>query len=80
MQTKTLETTQATACPAMARSQNHQKEAYAKQDRQSRPKSMEQIGDVLCLLTLFPLSATARAGFAHLFRRRIERAYAGGCA
>ena len=44
----------------------------------SRRKLLDQAAEVLCLLSLFPLGETARAGYLALFERRIERAYAGG--
>jgi len=41
---------------------------------QSSP-NVSQAADVLCLLSLFPLSATARIGFTALLERRLRRAY-----
>jgi len=75
MQTRTVEKAQATAGTAMARSQNHQEEAY--QNPQEWSSLLTQAAEVLCLLTFSPLSAMEQRGFVALLDRRLRRAYAG---
>ncbi len=55
----------------------NQLQAYAKCAGVSSLQLLEQAAEVLCLLTLLPLTATERAGFSALFERRMERAYEG---
>jgi len=50
---------------------------YHNRDDRSRPSTLHQAADVLCLLAFFPLSTTARLGFVALFDRRLRRAYPG---
>jgi hypothetical protein len=66
----------ATAGTAMARSQNHQREAYANQDCQSRANLFEQAAEIL-LLSECPQSTTSRMAFMALFERRLRRVYEG---
>jgi hypothetical protein len=63
---------------AGAAEQTLQRQVYRNRDSRSRVSLLEQAGEVLCLLALFPLSATTRVGFTALFERRLRRAYAGG--
>jgi hypothetical protein len=55
-----------------------QPQDYLNSDSLSRPNLLEQAAEVLCLLALFPLSATEQVGFVALLGRRVQRAYLGG--
>lgn len=76
MHVKTAEMRKATAATAMARTQNHEREAYANQDCQSRA-NLTRAADVLLLLALCPVSETTQLGLFALLDRRLRRAYEG---
>jgi len=65
-------TTAGTAEPALSEA------VYRNRECRATPKLLGQVGDILCLLSLFSLNAAERAGFVALFQRRLSRAYEGG--
>lgn len=50
---------------------------YRNQADRAIPKLLAQAGDILCLLSLFSLGATERAGLVALLEHRLARAYGG---
>ncbi len=74
MQALPTEMAKATAGTAVARSQDHQARVYLDRGSLSTPNLLEQAADVLCLLSLFPLSMTAQTSFFTLLERRLQRA------
>ena len=67
----------ATARTAVARTQDHSPEGHRQECSTSRSNPLDQIGDLLCLLSFFPLSTTVRAGLVALLEHRLARAYGG---
>jgi hypothetical protein len=63
-----------TAGPA---EQTLQRQVYRNRSRRSTVNPLEQAAEVLLLLVVSPLSATARMGFTALLERRLRRAYRG---
>jgi hypothetical protein len=63
--------------PTGAATRPSQAIAYPDKPSLSTPGPLEQAAEVLCLLSVLPLSPVERAGFSVLFERRLRRAYAG---
>ena len=55
----------------------HRARDYPDSSPLSRREEFEQVADILCLLWLFPLTATERVVFSTLLERRVEQACAG---
>lgn len=65
------------ATTAGAAERSLQQQVYPIQTDRATANWLEQAADVLCLLTLIPLGATARAGYSALLERRLRHAYEG---
>jgi hypothetical protein len=56
----------------------NQLQVYSWEGCSSMPSFIEQAAEVLCLLALFPMSATSRMAFTALLEHRLYRAYDEG--